>query len=82
MASRIVPATASGVSTSSVATSITPTMISLSASRPISDMGTCEPAHSSDTWSMRLALMAGKISSYWRHSAPSVSFQRRFSSMP
>ena len=59
-----------------------PTMTSLSFNSPISDSGTLELAHSSETWSMRLSLRAGKISSYWRHSAPRVFFQSMFSTMP
>ena len=51
---RIVAATSSGVSTRLVATSITPTITSLPSSSPISDTGTRELAHSSETWSMRL----------------------------
>jgi len=31
---------------------------------------------------MRLALIAGKIASYWRHSEPSVYFQSMFCWMP
>ena len=72
-ASAIVSATSSGVSTRSVATSITPTSTSLPGSSRISSIGTCELRHSSETWSMRLAASAGKVSSYWRHSDPSVA---------
>ena len=39
-------------------------------------------AHSADTWSMRLCARAGKISSYCRHSEPSVAFQSRLALMP
>ena len=65
---RMVAATSSGVSTLSVATSITPTSTSLPFSSFISSSGTCEWMHSSETWSILLFASAGKISSYWRHS--------------
>ena len=48
-ASAITAATASGVSTSFEATSIAPTRTVLSGRSPISDIGTCEAAHSSET---------------------------------
>ena len=67
----IVAATCSGVSASSLATSIAPTSTSLPASSPSNSIGTCELAHSSETWSIRLAASAGKIRSYCRHSRPS-----------
>ena len=51
-AAAIVSATCSAVSTVLVATSMTPTMTVLSLSSPISDSGTRELAHSSDTWSI------------------------------
>ena len=45
-------------------------------------MGTFEWMHSSDTWSILLFASAGKISSYCRHSCPSVRFQSIFAWMP
>ena len=72
-----------GVSTVSVATSITPTSTSLPFEQPqqldrhvrvdalerhLVDAGSCASA--------------GKISSYWRHSSPSVFFQSMLAWMP
>ena len=57
-----------GVSTAFDATSMQPTSTSLPLRRPISSIGTRALRHSSETWSMRLAASAGKVSSYWRHS--------------
>ena len=48
----IVSAISSGVSITSEATSITPTITSLPSSRRISSGGTCEWKHSSETWSI------------------------------
>src|SRR5581483_4948386 len=79
---RMVPATSCGVSTLSVATSITPTSTSLPLRSPRSSTGTFEWMHSSETWSIFERASAGKISSYCRHSAPSVPFQSRFALMP
>jgi len=74
--------TCSGVSTASLATSITPTITSLSLSSPISDSGTWLLAHSSETWLILDALIAGKIASYCRHSLPSDFFQSILAWMP
>ena len=52
----MVAATCSGVSTALVATSMTPTMTVLCLSSPISDSGTRELAHSSETCWMLLAI--------------------------
>jgi hypothetical protein len=54
----------------------------LSGSSEISEIGTRELAHSSETWRIEDALMAGNIASYCRHSEPSVSFHFRLASMP
>ena len=81
-ASRITAATCSGVSTTSEATSITPTITSLPFSRPISSIGTWLLAHSRLTWVMLLAARAGNTCSYWRQLSPSVSFHFRLASMP
>ena len=81
-ASRIVRATSSGVSTRLVATSIAPTMTSLPVRSAIRSIGTCELAHSSETWSIVDRASNGKVCSYWRHSAPSVFFQLLLASMP
>jgi hypothetical protein len=82
IASRSTVATSSGVSTLSLATSTAPTSTSLSPSRLISDIGTREPAHSSETPPMRLRASRGNVSSYWRHSLPRVFFQSVFALMP
>ena len=82
IAARITAATCSGVSIWSVATSTAPTSTSLSPSRPMSAIGTREPAHSSDTPPMRLRASTGKVRSYWRHSPPSVCFQSVLALMP
>ena len=75
-------ATCSGVSTVSVATSMTPTSTSLPSSSDNSFNGTRELMHSSDTWLMRLLASAGKIFSYCRHSPPSEFFQSILALMP
>ena len=80
--SPITCATCSGVSTSSVATSMTPTSTSLPSSSDSSFSGTRELMHSSETWSMRLLASAGKIFSYCRHSPPSEFFQSILALMP
>jgi hypothetical protein len=64
IAERITAATSSGVSTRSVATSTAPTSTSLSPRRPISEIGTRDPAHSSDTPPTRLRARRGKVRSY------------------
>ena len=78
----MVSATSSGVSTTSLATSITPTITSLPVSSAISSGGTWLWMHSRLTWSMRLAASAGNTVSYWRHWSPSVFFQAMLASMP
>ena len=78
----IVFSTSRGVSTVSEATSITPTRTSLPFSRLSSSTGTFEWMHSREIWSTFDRASAGKISSYWRHSPPRVSFQSRFALMP
>ncbi len=78
----MVSATCPGVSTVSLATSITPTSTSLPLSSPSSSTGTFEFAHSSETCLTRLLASAGKICSYWRHCEPSVLFQSMFAWMP
>src|SRR5512145_42998 len=74
--------TSCGVSTFSLATSITPRSTSLPFSRRRSSTGTLEWMHSSETWSILLFASAGKISSYWRQDSPRVFFQSRFALMP
>ena len=78
----IVSATSSGVSTTSLATSITPTITSLPSSSFIRSGGTWEWMHSRLTWSMLLFASAGNTASYWRHSSPSVCFQSVLALMP
>ena len=78
----MVAATSCGVSTLSEATSITPTSTSFPFSRESNSIGTLEWMHSSEIWSTLLFASAGKISSYWRHSPPSVFFQSRLALMP
>jgi hypothetical protein len=41
-------------------------------------IGTCEFAHSSETWSIFEAARSGNVDSYCRHSLPSVFFQSMF----
>ena len=82
IASAMVAATSSGVSTLSVATSITPISTSLPSSSLSSLMGTFELRHSIDTWSMRLSARAGNIASYCRHSPPSPAFQSILALIP
>src|SRR6266567_9061143 len=55
-------ATSSAVSTRSVATSMQPTRTSLPDNSPSSSIGTRDPAHSTDTWSIALAATTGRIS--------------------
>ena len=59
-----------------------PTSTSLPESRPISSIGTCEFAHSSDTCPIADFASSGKVFSYCRHSLPSVFFQSLFALMP
>ena len=66
-------ATSSGDSSRSVATSIAPTSTSLPPRSPIRSIGTCEFAHSSDTWLIAEAASSGNVCSYCRHSLPSVA---------
>ena len=75
-------AISSGVSTLSVATSMTPTSTSLPSSSESNFSGTCEWMHSTETWPMRLLASAGKIFSYCRHSSPSEFFQSILALMP
>src|SRR5436305_1243370 len=78
----IVPATSSAVSTASLATSITPACTILPLSRASNSSGTFELRHSIATCWIELESMAGKISSYCRHSLPSVCFQSVLALMP
>ena len=45
-------------------------------------IGTREFVHSRETWSMRERASSGNVSSYWRHSLPSVCFHLMLASMP
>src|SRR5688500_18701095 len=64
LASAMVAATSSAVSTVFEATSMAPTSSSLSGSSSMSEMGTREFAHSSDTCRIEEPLIAGKMASY------------------
>ena len=48
----------------------------------MSSIGTCEFAHSSETWRIAERASSGKVCSYCRHSAPSVFFQSMLALMP
>src|SRR5216683_234438 len=74
--------TSSAVSTSSLATSITPACTILPLSSASSSSGTLELRHSIATCWIVLLLIAGKMSSYCRHWLPSVSFQSVLALMP
>ena len=60
----MVSATSSGVSITSDATSITPTITSFPFSKAIKSIGTCEWKHSRLTWLMLLLASAGNTFSY------------------
>src|SRR5262249_31608203 len=74
IAARTVAAASCGVSTRSVATSIAPTSTSLPSRSAISSRGTCEFAHSRETWSIPERASSGNVFSYCLHSEPSVFF--------
>src|SRR6266566_6590662 len=74
--------TSSAVSTVSLATSITPACTTLPLSSASSSSGTLELRHSIATCWIALRSIAGKISSYYRHWLPSVSFQSVLALMP
>ena len=74
--------TSSAVSTVSLATSITPACTILPLSSASRSSGTFELRHSIATCWIGLLAIAGKISSYCRHSLPSVSFQSVLALMP
>ena len=61
---------------------MTPTRMSFPLRSFKSSIGTREWMHSSEICFTRLFASAGKISSYWRHSEPSVFFQSRLAWMP
>ena len=70
------------VSTVSLATSITPAWTTLPGSSASRSSGTFELRHSIATCWIGLLAIAGKISSYCRHSLPSVCFQSVLALMP
>src|SRR6266480_444997 len=74
--------TSSAVSTVSLATSITPAWTILPGSSASRSSGTFELRHSIATCWIGLFAIAGKISSYCRHSLPSVCFQSVLALMP
>jgi hypothetical protein len=51
-------------------------------SKPSNAIGTRDPAHSTETWSIRLLASSGNVRSYWRHSLPSERFQSMLAWMP
>src|SRR6185312_12073262 len=80
--SSITLTTSSAVSTVSLATSITPACTTLFGSRPSNSSGTCELRHSIATCWIVLLSIEGNVSSYCRHSPPSVCFQSVLALMP
>src|SRR6478735_4144960 len=74
--------TFSAVSTSSLATSMTPACTTLFGSAASNSSGTLELRHSIATCLIELLSITGNVSSYCRHSPPSVFFQSVLALMP